>query len=131
MQLRRRQGPFNTVAIAQKGEVEEFTLDESDGTVSSLGSYPDHSFRDPLPTSIFMKFESFSPDYVFQRVDDYLHDRDLSRLVTDRILVESQRRDSPQERLLFMSFLVKLTLKVYHAVPSSISTYSDQESDEE
>ncbi|CAA7033057.1 unnamed protein product [Microthlaspi erraticum] len=120
-------GFLNTVAITQTREVEEFALYESDGTVSSLGSYPDHSFRDPLPP--FMDFENFTPDYVFQRVNGYLHDRVLSGLVTDRILVESQRRDLPQGGLLFIAVSVKLTQKVYLAVPSSISP--DQESEGE
>ncbi|CAA7047039.1 unnamed protein product [Microthlaspi erraticum] len=120
-------GFLHTVAIAQTREVEEFALDESDGSVSSLGSYPDDSFRDPLP---FINLQSFKPDYVFQRVNDHLHDRVLSRLVTDHILIASQRGDFPQGGVLFMPVFVKLTQKVYLAVPSSISAYSDQESQE-
>ncbi|CAH2061233.1 unnamed protein product [Thlaspi arvense] len=79
---------------------------------SSQGSYPDSTFRDPI------KLQSFSPNYVYQRVYDKCHDHVLSRRITDEIVDQSQRRDLPQGPL-FMMLYVDFTQKECIVLPPS------------
>ncbi|VVB10484.1 unnamed protein product [Arabis nemorensis] len=121
-------GCLSKVVISLSREVEEFLLDESDGSVSSLRSHPSSSPPDPL---ISLEFQNLIPIYVLRHLRNHLHDPLLFRLVSKKILVAAKGRDLSRPSL-FMIIAVKLTQKEYLVVPSvsapSTATDPDQES---
>ncbi|VVB08889.1 unnamed protein product [Arabis nemorensis] len=113
----RYQDPWKSeVLISLSRQVEEFLLDESDGSVWSLGSYPSSSPPDPL---ISLEFQNLRSKNVFEHLLHHLHDPLLSGLVYDEILDRAQGRDLSQ-RSLFMMIEAKVTQKEYLVVPSSV-----------
>ncbi|CAE6006448.1 unnamed protein product [Arabidopsis arenosa] len=94
---------------------DEFIRDGNDDSVTSLGSY-----RDPSRV-IFLKFQNFEPNYVYQLLQSQLLDHVLSEQIA--YLVEthrlrSQSSDLPQQPI-SMRVTVKLTQKVYDVVSCS------------
>ena len=111
-------GLLNSVLISQCREIEEFLVDESDdGNITSLGSYPDSSFRAQLS---LLRFKDFEPTTVHQQIKTRFNDPVVSRLITDQIVLDSQRKDLPQGPLLITVFL-KFTKKEYIVAPFSCS----------
>ncbi|KAJ0260338.1 hypothetical protein HA466_0065550 [Hirschfeldia incana] len=114
-------GLLNTVLISQSREIEEFLVDESDdGNIMSLCSYPDSSFRAQLS---LLRFKDFEPITVHQQIKTSFNDSVLSRLITDQIVLESQRKDLPQGPLLITVFL-KFTKKEYLVAPFSSAPWT-------
>ncbi|CAF1861492.1 BnaC04g36390D [Brassica napus] len=114
-------GLLNSVLISQCREIEEFLVDESDdGNITSLGSYPDSSFRAQLS---LVRFEDFEPTTVHQQIKTRFNDPVLSRLITDQIVLDSQRKDLPQGPLLITVFL-KFTKKEYIVAPFSSAPWT-------
>ncbi|CAN7060318.1 unnamed protein product [Brassica rapa subsp. trilocularis] len=114
-------GLLNSVFISQIREIEEFLVDESDyGNITSLGSYLDSSsFPDMLS---LLTFKDFEPTTVHQQIKTRFNDLVLSRLITDRIVLESQRKDLPQGPLL-ITLLVTFTRKEYTVAPFSYAPW--------
>ncbi|XP_020883097.1 uncharacterized protein LOC9314823 [Arabidopsis lyrata subsp. lyrata] len=108
-------GFLSSVIISRDREFEEFIIDGHDDSVTSLGSYRDPS-RGPDPL-IFLNFQNFEPNYVYQLLQSQLHDHVLSEQIAGQILVEAQRLRSQSSELpqqpLFMMVSVKLTQKGY------------------
>ncbi|CAL9233884.1 unnamed protein product [Arabidopsis halleri] len=117
--LQIRYGFLNELIIIRPRQVEEIIIDENDDSVTSLGSYPDSPPSDPL---IYLKFQSFEPNYLYQLVHTQLHDHVLSKQISDQIVVKAQelRSDQSSDHLpqqpLFMGVSVRFTRKVYKVV---------------
>ncbi|KAG7567871.1 Zinc finger RING-type [Arabidopsis thaliana x Arabidopsis arenosa] len=131
-------GFLNELIIIREREVGEFIIDDNDDSVTSLGSYPDSPPSDPL---IYLKFQNFEPNYLYQLVHTQLHDHVLSKQISDQIVVEAQELRSHQcsdhllQQPLFMGVSVRLTHKVYKVVSCncapSTTDLVDQETKEE
>ncbi|CAH8367091.1 unnamed protein product [Eruca vesicaria subsp. sativa] len=116
-------GFLNSVLISQSREIEEYLVDESDdGNITSLGSYNDSSFRAQLS---LLQFKDFGPTTVHQQIKTRFNDPVLSRLITNRIVLESQRKDLPQGALLITVF-VKFTKKEYITVPCNSAPWTEK-----
>ncbi|KAJ4902923.1 hypothetical protein Rs2_16874 [Raphanus sativus] len=115
-------GLLNSVFISQRREIQEFLVDESDdGNITSLGTYLDSSsFPDMLS---LLRLKDFEPTTVHQQIKKRFNDPVLSRLVTDQIVLESQRKDLPQGPLLITVFL-KFTKKEYFVAPFSSAPWT-------
>ncbi|KAJ0260343.1 Uncharacterized protein HA466_0065590 [Hirschfeldia incana] len=118
-------GLLNSVFISQTREIQEFLVDESDdGNITSLGTYHDSSsFPDMLS---LLRLKDFEPTTVRQQIKTRFNDPVLSRLITDRIVLESQRKDLPQGPLLITVF-VKFTKKEYFVAPFSSAPWTKVE----
>ncbi|CAE6007140.1 unnamed protein product [Arabidopsis arenosa] len=131
-------GFLNELIIIRPRNVEEFLIDENDDSVTSLGSYPDSPPSDPL---IYLNFQSFEPNYLYQLVHTQLHDHVLSKQISDQIVVKAQelRSDQSSDHLpqqpLFMGVSVRFTRKVYKVVSCncapSTTDLLDTETEEE
>ena len=114
-------GLLNSVLISQCREIEEFLIDESDdGNITSLGSYTDSSVRAQLS---LLRFKDLEPTTVHQQIKTRFNDLALSRLITDQIVLESQRKDLPQGPVLITVFL-KFTKKEYIVAPFSSAPWT-------
>ncbi|CAH8367030.1 unnamed protein product [Eruca vesicaria subsp. sativa] len=112
-------GFLNSVLISQSWVIEEFSVDENDdGNITSLGSYADDSSSSSPDTLSLLRFKDLEPTTVHQQIKTRFNDPVLSRLITDRIVLESSGRgkDLPQGPLLITLF-VKFTKKEYIVVP--------------
>ncbi|CAN8255068.1 unnamed protein product [Cochlearia groenlandica] len=116
-------GFLNTVSIGLSRHVEEFLKDESDGTVTSLGSIKDSS-SSPNPPLISLKLRDFTPNYVYEQLQNQFYDHTLSRLMSRRILAEAWKSQRCQQRPLLVMVFVRLTRKEYLVVSSNPKTDS-------
>ncbi|KAF3518097.1 hypothetical protein DY000_02058913 [Brassica cretica] len=99
------------VVIFQNYHEEILLQDKRSGSVfESLGSYPDHLLEG---STLSLDVDNFTPAYIFRRLAKELNDYDLSWDITRRIFPESQRRDLPQDKPLFITVLVESTRKLY------------------
>ncbi|XP_010412620.1 PREDICTED: NEP1-interacting protein-like 1 [Camelina sativa] len=130
---------LSEVIISRDRKVEELIIDKNDDSVTSFRSYPDDSSpSDPL---IYLKFETFEPNYIYQLVLSELHDRLMSKQISDQILVKAQQlrsqcSDLTPQQPLFITVYITLTHKEYIVVPcssgpSTSTDLVDKESEEE
>ncbi|CAH8367172.1 unnamed protein product [Eruca vesicaria subsp. sativa] len=106
-------GFLNSVLISQSWVIEEFFVDENDdGNITSLGSYTDDS-SSPDTLSL-LRLQDFTPTNVHQQIKSRFNDPVLSRLITDRIVLESSGRtkDLSQGPLLITTTKVEGTCAV-------------------
>ncbi|XP_020883505.1 uncharacterized protein LOC9316653 [Arabidopsis lyrata subsp. lyrata] len=106
--------------------LDEFIIDGNDDSFTSLGSY-----RDPSRL-IFLNFQNFEPNYVYQLLKSQLHDHVLSEQIAYQRL-RSQSSELPQQPI-SMRVTVKLTQKVYDVVscssaPSTTDLGKEEESE--
>ncbi|KAH0872231.1 hypothetical protein HID58_069593 [Brassica napus] len=99
------------VVIFQNYHEEILLQDKRSGSVfECLGSYPDHLLEG---STLSLDVDNFTPAYIFRRLAKELNDYDLSWDITRRIFPESQRRDLPQDKPLFITVLVESTRKFF------------------
>ncbi|EOA28787.1 hypothetical protein CARUB_v10025019mg [Capsella rubella] len=118
----------SNVLISTDREFEELIIDKNDDSVTRFRSYPDPSPPAPI---IYLKIQNFEQNHIYRVVLSQLHNRVLSKLISEKIVVKTQQLRSQSSESLYVVVYITLTQKVYIVVPRLQESEEEEEEEEE